>query len=275
MIKDEFKFTKLNIILIVFNVGLVILCVLAAIQLIGSLRDKNEKIPELLTTADKSSTRAGDLTNTTTEETTITTTKKQGNLNSPYYDYNIDELFKDELVTKENITTTSEQKALVKIYFDILSYLYDVTNDELINTSYLLEHVKPGEKDMIIYNNHKYGIVYNGEALLNKIFFYSKTAGRPIKYMSEGLPIILEKDGNVYKLENTIGKSILHIDSYSLSSNMSGGTINGKIIYYNTNYKEQGLKTPDYKSAMLKLKYKTEDKMWKVESFDFPNVMED
>ena len=274
MIKDEFKFTKLNIILIVFNVILVILCILAAIQLIGSLHDKNEKAPELLTTADKSSTREANLTRTTTEETTITTTKKQGNLNSPYYDYNIDELFNNELVSKEKITTTNDQKALVKIYFDILCYLYDVTNDDLINTSYLLEHVKPGERDSVTYNNHKYGIIYNGPALMKKLFFDMNWKASYTKYMSENVPIILEKDGNFYKLENTIGNSIVHIDSYSLSSNISGDTIYGKVIYYNTNYKELGKKTPEYKSVKLELKYKTADKMWKVDSFDFPNIME-
>ena len=275
MIRDEFKFTKLNIVLIVLNVGLVILCILAAIQLIGSLKDKNEKAPDLLTTADKSSTRAGDLTNTTTEETITTTTKKQGNPNSPYYDYNIEELFADELISKEKIVTTSDQKALVKIYFEILCYLYDVTNDELINTSYLLEHVKPGEADMVTYNNHKYGLIYNGPTLMKKLFLNLDWKSSYTKYMAENVPIILEKDGNFYKLENTLGDSIIHIDRYSLSENIYGNTISGKIIYYNTNYKEHGLKTPEYKSVKLILKYSTDDKMWKVDSFDFPNIMED
>ena len=114
MIKDEFKLSKLNITLIIVDIILVIVVIASAVRLIVSLNDSNDTIPDLRTTAGKTSTKEADLTATTTTEAVTITTKKQGNQNSPYYDLVVNSLLTDEIYTKNTGLTNKEQEQIIE-----------------------------------------------------------------------------------------------------------------------------------------------------------------
>ena len=271
MLQDKFKLSKMNIILIILNVLLVILVIFASVQLITSLKDTSHLIPELETTAGKSSTREADATITTSSETTTTSTKKQGNETSPYYNIDLGSILNEELVTKHNLTQ-EEKSSLGAMYFKVLEGIYEGSDDDLINVTYLLTKAKDGEKDKLTKNNRDYGIVYNGKELFNKIF--TSTSIDLITYYKydETPALILNRDNNeYYKLGSLTGKK-----PYVVTSNQLEGIDNYsykyKVIYYDADYKEQGNKTPVYKSATVTIKYSDLDKRWKIDVFTFPNL---
>lgn len=271
MIKDEFKLTPLNIALIVVDILLVLIVIAAAIQLIGSLNDSNDTIPDLRTTAGKTSTKEADLTTTTSTEEYTTTTKKQGNPNSPYYDLVVNDLLTDELFKKNSGLSKADQTKIIEAYFNVLCDIYDYADNDPINIEYLLEHVKAGENDILTANNHRYGIIYNSNELFKRVF-YSTTGVNYTNYKSNDVPILVLKDGNYYKVEPLGEKSSFVVDSYTIYSTMTSSMIYGKVVYYDSNYKEQGLSTPEYKSIKINLKYDNTNKVWKILNFEFPGL---
>jgi hypothetical protein len=271
MIKDEFKLSKLNITLIIVDIILVIVVIASAVRLIVSLNDSNDTIPDLRTTAGKTSTKEADLTVTTTTEAVTITTKKQGNQNSPYYDLVVNSLLTDEIYTKNTGLTNKEQEQIIEGCFNVLRAIYDYADNDLINIEYLLEHVKSGEADSITANDHKYGMIYNSNELFKRLF-YAPGGISFTNYKYKGIPILKESNGNYYKIEKLGDTSSFIVDRYAIEYPMSGSIIYGKVTYYDSNYKELGYASPNYKSAKISLRYDTENKVWKILSFEFPGL---
>ncbi len=271
MLQDKFKLSKMNIFLIILNVLLVVLVIFAAVQLITSLKDTSHKIPDLETTAGKSSTREADATSTTSSETTTVSTKKVGNETSPYYNIDLGSILNEELVTKQ-ILTQEEKTNLGAQYFKVLEGIFEGSDDDLINVTYLLTKAKDGEKDKLVRNDREYGIIYNGKELLSKIFtssvFYSLTY---YKYDETPALILTNDTQEYYKLGSKTGKK-----SYIVTSSQIEGIDNlnyrYKAIYYDVDYKEQGNKAPVYKNATVTIKYDSSIKRWKIDYFTFPNL---
>ena len=264
MLEDKFKLTRANITLIVINCILVVFVILAAVQLIFSLKDNSGEIPELKTTAGKSSTLVADGTSTTSIETTTTTTKKIGNENSPYYDIDIYSILNKDLLENENINK-DEKIELGKQFFTILDGIVNPSNDDFINISYLLTKVKPGETDKINVNGKDYGIIYNGTNLMKSIM--DAGAIEHIKKIKiNEIPVIYynEQNKNYYKISGDNKINDYKIINYEFNT-PGQKQYSLKIIYTNPNEKGS-----DYKSASIKLQYTYVKKCWEIIEFKFP-----
>ena len=263
MLEDKFKFTRANIILIIINCILVIFVILASIQLIISLKSNEGEIPELKTTAGKSSTLSADATSSTTTESTTTTTKKVGNENSPYYDIDVYSILNKELVEKKDLTK-DEKIELCKQYFKIYEGLLVPSDDDFVNVNHLISKAKPGEKDKITINGHDYGIIYDGDKLFKSIFSENVINRlRLIKF--DGVATIRYdyKENTYYKLGGNDKKTYEIVDyEFQTSSN----SIKLRIIY-----KDVDKKNSSYESGYVGIAYDTNEKKWKSDAISFPN----
>ncbi len=266
MLEDKFKFTRANIVLIIINCILVIFVILAAVQLIIGLKNTGGEVPELKTTAGKSSTLSADATSTTTTESTTTTTKKHGNDSSPYYDIDVYSILNKELVEKQNLTR-DEKVELGKEYFKIYEGLLVPSDDDFINVNHLLSKVKPGESDKITVNGHDYGIIYDGRNLFKSIFESDAIGKFDYVTFNNVSPIYVSIDNSsYYKLGGDTKKTYV-VNSYEYEKT-SDNSYKVKILYTNTNTDS---KTPDYKSGYVSMKYNEDAKKWKSDGFEFPN----
>ena len=272
MLEDKFKLSKVNIMLIVVNVFLVIITLLAGIQLITSLKSSSNKIPDLETTAGKSSTREADATTTTSEETTTTTTKKKGNETSPYYNLDLSSILSEDLVTNKGLNK-DEKMTLGKQYFKVLEGVFEGTDDDLINVSHILTKAKPGEIDKISVDGHDYGIIYNGKEFF-KTIFTSRIIYNELEYFNyNGVKAIyLNSDGNYYKLAATKQKKTYEITDYQFIPSANSNEYTFKALYYDTDYKERGLKKPETKSINIFMAYSSTSGRWMIDSFNFPDL---
>ena len=264
MLEDKFKLTRANITLIVINCILVVFVILAAVQLIFSLKDKSGEIPELKTTAGKSSTLVADGTSTTSIETTTTITKKIGNENSPYYNIDIYSILNKDLLEKENISK-EEKIELGKQFLTILDGILNPSNDDLINVSYLLTKVKPGEKDKISVNGKDYGIIYNSEEFLKSIMS-DNMIYKLKEYTINEIPVVYynEENREYYKISGDNKINNYKIINYEYQ-NVGQREYSLKIIYTNPDEKASS-----YKSAFVKLQYTYTKNCWEISDFNFP-----
>lgn len=273
MLEDKFKLSKVNILLIIVNIFLVIITLLAGIQLIVSLKSSSNKIPDLETTAGKSSTREADATTTTSEETTTTTTKKKGNESSPYYDLDLSSILSEDLVTNKSLNK-EEKITLGKQFFKVLEGIFEGTDDDLINVSYLLTKVKPGEIDKVTINDHDYGIIYNGTEFF-KTVFASKVVYNDLQYYRYGNVYALYYDANTknyYKLAATKEKKTYEITNYQFLASNRAAEYTLQVLYYDTDYKDRGLKKPETKSISIVITYSEYAGRWVIDSFTFPDL---
>lgn len=272
MLQDKFKLSKMNVILILLNVLLVILVIVAAVQLITSLKDTSHEIPDLETTAGKSSTREADATTTTSSETTTTTTKKRGNETSPYYDIDLGSILNEELVTKKQLNQ-EEKSTLGAQFFKVLEGIYEGSDDDFINVTFLLTKAKDGEKDKLVKDNHEYGLVYNGKEVFKKIFDYNilYLIGNYENEDKVRVLLYINDTDEYYKMGSTTGKK-----SYVVTNTQVVGTgsdtFKYKVIYYDADYKEKGNKSPVYESSEISIKYDSSIKRWMIDNFSFPNL---
>jgi hypothetical protein len=265
MLEDKFKLTRANIILIVINVILVLFVIAAAVELIISLKDSSGEIPELKTTAGKSSTLVADGTSTTTTESTTTTTKKQGHDNSPYYDINPYEILNKELLEKTTLTMEETQE-LGEEYFKIYEGLILTGDDDFVNINHLLSKVKSGEKDKITKDGHDYGIIYNGKSVLESIF--TNEAINSIRAISfNGVkPIYYNMTNYEYYKMGGNQQRTYEIVRFDYRTTGSENERRIKITY-----KDLNDKSGTYKSGYVSIKYINEEKKWKSNGIDFPN----
>lgn len=268
MLEDKFKFTRANIILIVVNVVLVLFVIFASVQLIISLKDSSGEIPELKTTAGKSSTKEADATSTTVTETTTTTTKKQGNATSPYYNADIYSILDKELVQKDTLSK-EERITLGKQYFKVLEGLLEGSDDDLINVTHLLKTAKDGEKDKVTINGNNYGIIYGGKDFL-QTFLYNDVINKLVRMTKNDINVIY-KDSSTreyYKLGSTTGQKEYEVIEFTYSY-VSESEYKMTVVYKN---KSDGAKSTNFKSSDFNIKYMPTEKMWKIYRLSFPNL---
>lgn len=264
MLEDKFKFTRANIVLIVINSILVIFVILASIQLIISLKSNEGEIPELKTTAGKSSTLSADATSTTTTESTTISTKKVGNDSSPYYDIDVYSIINKELVEKKDLTK-DERIELGKQYFKIYEGLLVPSDDDFVNVNHLLSKVKAGESDKITVNGHDYGIIYNGQKIFESIFEADVLFRLNYIKFNDVSPLYINSSTSTYyKLGGDTKKSYI-VDSYEYRRT-GENTFKVNVIYTLADSKSKV-----YKTAYVGLKYNENEKKWKSDSFEFPN----
>ena len=261
---EKFKISKSNIIVLIIDIVLFILIIISIILLVNSLKDES-KLPNLEVTKERTSTS---FIRTTTEEiipTTTTTTRR--NLVSPYYDINVDSILNSDLFTRNNLTN-EEALEVVKSLYEIGSQIFNTSDYSLLDTFTTIDYAKEGEIDAIENNGVKYGIIYNGDALLNKCFtkYYmlSITSSK-----IGGNKVILNKNGNYYRMENKLGNVELVINDFNITS-LSEKNITASMLYYKSNYKEEGYSSPVYHRMSMKLMF--ESGRWKIQEFKYPLV---
>ena len=263
MLEDKFKFTRANIVLIVINSILVIFVILAAVQLIISLKNTEGEIPELKTTVGKSSTLYADATSTTTTESTTTTTKKKGNETSPYYDIDVYSILNKDLVEKKDLSK-DEMIELCKGYFKIYEGLLVPSDDDFVNINHLLSKAKDGDKDKIKVDGRDYGIIYDGEKLFDSIFT-TEVVNKLKSIKFDGIATLRYDYSNFayYKLGGTTPKSY-EVVTYEFQRNAD--SIKLKITYKDTDKKNAA-----YESGYVGIIYDTTEKKWKSNYVSFPN----
>ena len=257
---EKFKFNKSNIIMIIITIILLIVLITVSIMLVVSLNKTNEGLPKLNITTGRYTTRE---TTMTTASTTTSTTKKVVD-GSPYYELNVDELFKDDLYKKRDGLTREEAGQIGKDIFKFINSLYDITDYSIFDLESIKNNVKQGETDLIEKNGIQYGELYNFDKIIEKM--YVRQNRNLTSFVYKDKSVIIKENDKYYRALNYVGDSELKIVDISLNS-YSQYQITMSIRYYNTNYKELGYTSPNYSTASFILKY--EDR-WKVYSFNYP-----
>ncbi|MCH5167080.1 MAG: hypothetical protein J1F35_04220 [Erysipelotrichales bacterium] len=261
---EKFKINKTNIIVLIVDIVLFVLVIISIILLVNSFKDES-RLPNLEVTKERTSTSF--IRTTTEETTTTTTTTTRRNLNSPYYDVDVDSLLTSELLTKKNLTN-EEALEVSKSLFDIASKIFNTSDNSLLDIETTIDYAKEGEIDAITIDGTKYGIIYNGKSLLEKCFtqyyiyeFYNiKIAGNRV---------IRENKDNYYRVENKLDNVEVVVNDLSVSS-VLGSTITANLLYYKSNYKEEGYTSPVYQKMTFKMIY--EYGRWKINEFKYPLV---
>ena len=187
---DRFKLDKINILLIIVDVIIFILVIVSIILLVDSFKNESG-LPELTVTRMR-----------TTEyipPTTTTTTRR--NLVSPYYDVNVDSLLTEELLTKESVSN-EEALIITKELFTTVDKIFNISDNSLLDIETTLDYAKDGEKDVITYEDKKYGIIYNSDALLKKCFSNYFLINEIGKYRYNQKRLFIKRNDNYYRLES-------------------------------------------------------------------------
>lgn len=262
MDEERFKLDKINIIILIIDVLLFILVVISFIFLAKSFGNESE-LPNLEVTKDRTSTISPKTTMTTTMSTTTTTTRK--NLNSPYYNLNTNDILTSELLTKQNLNK-DEALEVMNTLFDIGSKITNLTDNSLLDIATTIEYAKDDEIDKITVDNINYGIIYDGNALFKKCFtnnFIYNLSNNKLN----GNSIFKVQKGNYYRMENKLGNIELVLINKELDL-LSPSLLRENIVYYKSNYKEEGFTAPAYKKFTFEAFY--ENGRWKISEFNFP-----
>lgn len=259
---DKFKLNKLNIIFIIVDILLFILVVISFIFLAKSFGEEVE-LPNLEVTQDRTSTQSPRTTAEITTTTTEVTTKK--NLNSPYYNLDPNTLLTSELLLKQNVSK-DEAMEVMDMLFDIGSKVFNTTDNSLLDIATTLEYAKEGEIDKIVANDINYGIVYNGNDLMSKLFTNSYLYDINNRKI-DGKSVIILKNNNYYRMENKLGDVELVLINKSVEV-LGSSNLSASITYYKSNFKEEGYTSPVYKKFTYEAFY--EGGRWKLSEFKFP-----
>lgn len=260
---DKFKLSKSNYI----NIGILIACIIfliiSSLLLISSLKNEKSELPYLNITKGRTST--SEIRTTTDQTTTTTTTTAFVEMFSPYYNVDVNSLYTEDLFTKANVNKT-EAKEIITMAMKYANQIINPSDNSLLDISTTISHAHAGEIDMKEMDGHKYGIVYNGHELFNKLFYslYTKTLNN--KYINNVKVFDIGKE-NIYRVENTLGDLSIEINNVELDV-LTTSEIYGIITYYKSNYKEEGHSSPVYKKVTLKLIYS--DGRWKVFEYKYP-----
>ncbi len=260
---DRFKLDKINILLIIVDVIIFILVIVSIILLVDSFKNESG-LPELTVTRMRTSTS---VLRTTTEyipPTTTTTTRR--NLVSPYYDVNVDSLLTEELLTKESVSN-EEALIIMKELFTTVDKIFNISDNSLLDIETTLDYAKDGEKDVITYEDKKYGIIYNSDALLKKCFSNYFLINEIGKYRYNQKRLFIKRNDNYYRLESDKKDVSLEIGEFTIMNN-GYGTINANMRYYKSNYKEMGYSSPVYQLMPFKATY--ERGRWRISEISYP-----
>ena len=258
---EKFHLNKSNVIMLIITFILLVILIVVSVMLAISLKSENQGLPKLNITSGRYTTRETTLPTVTTTETTT----KKVITDSPYYEVNVDELFKDDIYTKRDGLTREEALNIGSKMFDYINSLYDITDYSVFELDSIKNNVKPGEQDLIAKDNIEYGELYNFDKILDKLFIKQvRNNVYNIKYDNKG--IIIKENDKYYRALNFIGESpIVIVDKELLDYTAYQITL--RVKYYNRNYKELGYTAPNYTSTNFVLKY--EDR-WKVSQYIYP-----
>ncbi len=259
---EKFKLNKSNIIFMVIDIVLFILVVISFIFLAKSFGEES-LLPDLEITQDRTSTKSPRTTTTSTTTTTVPATKKS--LNSPYYNLDPNTLLTSELLTKKELSKDEAMEVMTLLY-ETGSKVFNTTDNSLLDIATTIEYAKEGEIDKVVIDDVNYGIVYNGNDLLKKLFTNSYLYALNNQRI-KGKSVFKVKNNNYYRMENKLSDVELvivnkNIDFYSTAS------ITANITYYKSNYKEEGYTSPVYKKFIFEAFY--EENRWKLSEFKFP-----
>ena len=264
---EKFVLNKSNIIVLVIDAILFILVLVSIILLVNSFKEESG-LPELEVTKERTSTS---FSRTTTEETTTTTTTTaKRDLVSPYYDVNVDNILNDELLTKNNITN-EEALSVANMLYEVASKILNISDNSLLDIKTTIEYAKEGEIDSLINNDIHYGIIYNGESLLKKVFteYYVLNINN---LKINGTKAFINNNGTYYRMENKLSNVDIITNSFILSKDYNykydNKNIYASMNYYKTNYKEEGYSSPVYKTMNMRLLY--EYGRWRINEINFP-----
>lgn len=260
---EVFKINKSNILFILIDVILFILVIISIVLLVNSFKDDSD-LPALEVTRAKTSTTGIRTTTEYIPPTTTTTAKR--NLNSPYYDINVDEILKDEILKKENLTD-EEALEVMKILYATVDKIFNTSDNSLLDIATTLEYVKSGEKDVITVEDKKYGIIYNSDALLKKCFSNYFLVNQIGTYKYSNTRLFVKRDNDYYRLENKLGNVTLEISDFVVTSHYTAH-IEANMRYYKSNYKEMGYSSPVYQLMPFKATY--ELGRWKIAEIKYP-----
>ena len=258
---ERFRLNKSNVFMIIITIILLIILIFASVMLIISLKKPNNGLPKLNVTSGRVTTHE---TTMTTASTTTSTTKKKID-GSPYYELNVDELFKDDLYKKRDGLTRDEATQIGKDIFKFVNSLYDITDYSIFDLESIKNNVKDGEQDLIEKNGIKYGELYNYDKLLEKMFI-KQVRNNTTYYKYNDNNIIINENGKYYRMLSSEGTPYIKVLDVTLDS-FSAYQIIMQIKYYNSNYKELGYNSPNYSTTSFILKY--EDR-WKVYQYNYP-----
>lgn len=260
---DRFRLDKINIILIIIDVIIFLLLVVSIVLLVDSFKDEST-LPDLDVTRERTSTSVKRTTTEYVPPTTTTTTRR--NLVSPYYDVNVDSLLTEELLTKESVTN-EEALTIMKELFTTVDKIFNISDNSLLDIATALEYAKTGEMDAITYEDKRYGVIYNSDALFKKCFSNYFLLNEIGKYRYNQKRLFLKRDNNYYRLESDNKNVSLEINEFIITNN-GYGTINANMRYYKSNYKEMGYSSPVYQLMSFKATF--ERGRWKISEISYP-----
>lgn len=253
---------KTNKILIIVIVALIIINAIAGFFLVNSYNDNNLDLPDLEVTQGKTSTKRSTVKTT---PTTTTTTTKVVNLNSPYYNIDVNSILNTDLLTKQNLTR-EEASELIKLFVETSNKIFDTSNNELLDIQTTIQYAKDGEKDRVEINGEKYGIIYNSTELFEKL--YTNQFIKKLKFYKNNNSLVFYTDNvDYYRIENKFGSQKIDIVSYELKD-VFASEITGGYTFYKSTYKEDGYSSPVYQKATIKLLYQSGG--WKINDYKYP-----
>lgn len=260
---EKFRLSKSNIIVLIVDIVIFILVIVSIVLLVNSFEDESD-LPILDVTKGRTSTSHE---RTTTEETTTTTTTTtRRNLNSPYYEVNVDTFLTDELLTKSNVSN-EEALEIMKILYNGVDKIFNTSDNTLLDIATTIEYVKDGEKDVITSDDMKYGIIYNGETLLKKCFSSYFLYNEIGKYKINNKKLFLKRGDDYYRIENTLGDVEIVVNDFVVTNKLSN-SISANMRYYKSNYKEMGYSAPVYQ--MMSYRATFELGRWKLVEINYP-----
>lgn len=260
---ERFKIDISNIIFIVIDVILFLLVIVSIVLLVNSFKDESS-LPDLEVTKEKTSTTGIRTTTEHVPPTTTTTTRR--NLVSPYYDVNVDEVLKEDILKKKDITE-AEALEVMKLLYGTVDKIFNTSDNSLLDIVTTIDYAKDGEKDVIVSDDKKYGIIYNSDALLKKCFSTYFLINEIGKYKYNNVRLFIKRDNDYYRLENSLGNVTVEISDFVIT-NYYSGHIEANMRYYKSNYKEMGYSSPVYQLISFKANY--ELGRWKISEIKYP-----
>ena len=229
---EKFRLSKLNIIFLVVDIIIFILTIVSVVFLVNSFKEENE-LPNLEVTRERTSTTN---TTTTTEyvpSTTTTTTRR--NLNSPYYEAST--ILNEELLKKKELTK-EEALIVMKTLYETVDKIFNISDNSLLDIATTIEYVKEGEKDVITFEDNKYGIIYNSDELLKKCFSNYFLLNEIGKYRFNQKRIFIKRDNEFYRIQNILGNIEKTIESLQKDIETAQANVRDALEILKNNRKE-------------------------------------
>ncbi len=238
------KINSTSIGMLIITALLLVILAIAGIALHNARTNNNyDSLPELEVIEDRTSTTATRTTTSTTRSTEV--------IVSPYYTFDTENYLTDEIYTQKNRKSNASLE-LIKSFSKEVTKIFDTDDMSIINTEIVIKYAKDDEKDHIVTGGNDYAIIYDSNALFEKLFT-KKFISEMIYYKYDNKPIFVIYRDNYYRLASLNLDPVRIQDTTLVYSNMD--KLTGNIKYK----RENGSITLIY-----------EDDRWKIDEFNFP-----